>query len=479
MMKYSFILLLFFFYTGRTFSQCSTHPVALTHQSDVAFPLPDECMSALHDQAGRAYLYVAGKERGLLVYDVSIITAPVLVDSVKVTELDTLELMSLTQDGNYLYLALGNIFVNSSKPGMAIVDVTNPTSVVVKSVWKYPTQSGGAGGVKVEGNYTYLGAMRRGLMIFDVTDKTNPALLSVFKPSILYPNPTSPDSLKYNARGLAVRSSIVYLCDDAGGVRIINATNKALPVETGHYSNPAVYSKARAYNNVILDDTLLYVAADYCGMEILSINDTAHINQVGWWNPWHCESPANTWFNSGGHTNEIQYDPYCKDVFLASGKSEVNVVNVSNPASPDSCTKYTTAGGNVGVWGITLFGEQLYACYIYVPLGIPFFGNWSGFKAITWNPCVSSMVQNSEPPGIKVYPNPSGGKFVVRLPSAIPGDAEIYVHDVIGTLKLTQHLHTQNDDEVLVQLSDMPAGVYFVSVQCGLQIFNTKILISN
>lgn len=458
------------------FGQCSSHPVTLTYQGNSAFPLPKECMSAVHDDLGRPYLYVAGKERGLLIYNVSSLAAPVLEDSVKVLDLDGLELMSVSQSGNYLYLALGNIFVNSSVPGMAIVDVSVPTAPVLKSVWKYHAQSGGAGIVKTEGNYAYLGAMRRGLMILDISDKTHPLLVSVFKPSNSYPNPSNPDSLKYNARGMAVNNSIVYLCDDAGGVRVINATNKSVPIETGRYSNPAIYSRPRAYNNVILDDTLLYVAVDYCGMEVLSIADTSNVRQIGWWNPWHCEAVTNTWFNSPGHTNEIQYDAGCKDVFLSSGKGEIHVVNVSNPSSPDSCTKYSSPGGNTGVWGITLYQDQLYACYIYVPLGIPFFSNWSGLKTFKWNNCLAAQVTSEQSrTSVEVFPNPADGTIHFALPSVGLDEISVSFFDVIGK-KIFERQYSAAA-EINVSISDFLPGVYYAEIKYNNVAYRKRIVV--
>lgn len=463
-MRVGFLLLWLTFASGRIFAQCSSTPVTITQKGSAAFALPKECMSAVHDELGKSYLYVAGKERGLLIYDVSNVAAPFVVDSIKVSDMLGLEAMSVTQAGNYVYVALGNVFSNSSLPGMAIIDVEYPTHPVLKGVWKYFAQSGGAGIVKVEGNYAYLGAMRRGLMILDVSDKMNPSLVSVFKPSISYPNPTNPDSLKYNARGMAVRNSIVYLCDDAGGLRVIDATNKSTPVEIGKYANPAVYNRPRAYNNVILDDTLLYVAVDYCGMEVLSVANVSNIRLVGWWNPWHCESFSNTWFNSGGHTNEIQYSGGCKTVFLSSGKSEINVVNVANPASPDSCTRYTTPGGNVGVWGLSLYRDELYACYIYVPLGIPFYSNWSGVKTFTWNNCAAAGIQEvNSTHEVELYPNPSDGSFRVRLPSGVNGGVSIAVYNLVGVKIFDGSFDGIADPEV--GAANMVPGSYLVAVK--------------
>ena len=82
------------------------------------------------------------------------------------------------------------------------------------------------------GNYAYLGAMKNGLKIFDISDKNLPVLRSTFIPSISYPD-ANPDPAKYNARGMAVKNNIVYLCYDAGGIRIINTTDKLNPKQTG------------------------------------------------------------------------------------------------------------------------------------------------------------------------------------------------------------------------------------------------------
>jgi hypothetical protein len=118
-----------------------------------------------------------------------------------------------------------------------------------------------------------------------------------FKPSIHFPkiNPDASEQLKINVRQIAAKNDILYVCYDAGGVRIVNATNKTTLVETGQYSNPALINRARAYNNLVLNDSLVYVATDYCGMEILNVKDTSQITQTSWWNPWNCETASNTW----------------------------------------------------------------------------------------------------------------------------------------------------------------------------------------
>jgi hypothetical protein len=457
MYKFYILATIGFFFKINAQSQCSHYP-NLTHGWDIAFPAPDECMTAEHDQNGKPYLYVAGKERGLLIYDLSG-TSPILVDSVTVNMLDTLELMNISQDGNYLYLALGNIFVNSSVPGMAIVDVSNPAGAVLKTVWKYPTQSGGAGIVKTEGNYAYLGAMRRGLMILDITNKSNVSLVSVFKPDITYPNPTNPDSNKYNARGMEVRNNFVYLCDDAGAFRIIDVTNKTTPVEVGHYSNPAVYNKARAYNNIILNDTVAFIAVDYCGMELLNIADPAHITPVSWWNPWNCDSPSNTWWNSPGYANEIRYDSTCKIVFLSTGRGEVHTVNVSDIMHPDSCQKYTTTSTAEGTWGLGLYQGEIYACYIKTV--IPFYSSWSGIKMLSWDDNCSTSLTSLQKPTFNIYPNPTDGEMNINTAGC--RSISIIIYDMLGQKKYSSDFCFCNKT-IHLQLGQLNNGNYIMQI---------------
>ncbi|MBK7338040.1 MAG: hypothetical protein IPJ00_18595 [Saprospirales bacterium] len=141
--------------------------------------------------------------------------------------------------GNYLYLALGNHFGTAARAPAWPVDVSIPASPMLLDVWISPGPEGGAGIVLVEGDYAYLGAMGNGLFILDVSNPNEIEFISDFVPDIFYPDP-NPDSAKFNARGMALRDQIVYLCYDAGGLRIINVSDKENPKETGRYANPAL-----------------------------------------------------------------------------------------------------------------------------------------------------------------------------------------------------------------------------------------------
>lgn len=352
----------------------------ITSKYELAPTCSEIFLTSKHDNQGKPYLYVAAKEGGLKIYEIG--ATPVLVKSISISNFASLHVMNLSQQGDYLYLALGNhLGLNIQSPGFAIIDVSNPSSATVKSYWRNVALSGGTGIIETEGNYAYLGAMKNGLLIFDVTDKSAPILKSAFIPSIVFPD-TNPDPNKYNARGMAVKNDLVYMCYDAGGLRIINAMDKLNPRETGRFSNPGLNGKPRAYNNIVLDGTIVYAAVDFCGMEVINVSDTSSIRLMSWWNPWNCQVNPFNWFTSNGHANEIVWHATRKMAFISSGKSDLQVMDVSNPASPGFKYEYGGINNNIGTWGVSIYKNNIYLSYICST--IPFSSNWTGIKILQY-----------------------------------------------------------------------------------------------
>lgn len=342
------------------------------------------------DVLNRPYLYAASGESGLRIFT----TAGVPVYTID-TNMIEMSAINFSQYGNLLYIAIGRHLTNDL-PGLAIVDVTNPTAPVVKDVWVHPpvSQRNGAGTVKVEGNYAYLGAMGRGLVILDISDPNNISFVSELALNINYPV-ASPTASLYNLRGMQVKNSIVYSCFDAGGIRIINCVDKFNPKETGKYANPVTYvpiNRPRAYNNLILNDTVAYVTVDYCGLEVLRISDTANITLLDHWNIHNC--PTGSWYDAPVHANELEYNDDCKEVFMTTGKSEMISMNVSDPTNVDSTGMYGSISDTTATWGIGMRNDSIYLSYVLIPIYIswlhPFDAKWNGIKMVRWmNPCAA------------------------------------------------------------------------------------------
>lgn len=463
--KISSIIFLFLFSNYFSKSQgCSGFNIK--KESEIASTCSGIAMTMIHDVTGKAYLYVANKEAGLKIYDISTIASPNLVKTIPISQFGNMDAMNLTQSGNYLYLALGNHFNTNQNAGMAIIDVLVPFDASVMDFWELPSSGGGSGVIKVEGNYAYLGAMKFGLMILDVTNKSNIQLVSKFLPDINYPT-KNPNPNLYNARGMEVKNDIIYLCYDAGGVRIINVLDKAKPKETGHYSNPALNGKARAYNNLVLDDSLLYIAVDYCGLEILNVKDTSNIKLRGKWNPYNC--PTNNWFTSPVHANEIQYNKACKTAFVSTGKSDMMVLDVSNPTLPDSCNFYGGVSNDIGTWGVGLYQNQIYLSYICSI--IPFSSNWTGVKILTYTPCTNS-IKNEDLNGIELYPNPSKNKLTIQFGFSLD-KSKIFVINSLGK-KTNPDILMNSSNQVQINLEDLSTGIYYIIISTKNKIYTSK-----
>ena len=438
--------------------------------ADISSVCSSMTMTMLHDQLGRPYLYIANKEGGLKIMDISDVQQPAQVTNVPLSELGNLDVMNLTQSGNYLYLALGNFFSNNQLSGMAVVDVSDPKMPAVTDVWDSEDLFGGAAIVEIEGDYAYLGAMENGLFVLDVSDKSNVVFLSQFVPDITFPDP-NPDPNKYNARGMAVKNDLVYLCYDAGGLRIIDVSDKSMPVEVGHYSNPELNGLPRAYNNIALEGDLVYVAVDYCGLEILNISDPSQITMISWWNPWGCQGNPLNWFSSPGHANEIVFNPDCGTVFLSTGKSDLYMVDVSNPAQPDSCANYGGVSNNVGTWGVSVYEDKIFLSYICAI--IPFTSNWTGVKILEYNnDCVNST-DEKKIKSIEMFPNPVSEKLNVKLP--VGEDCQLSLYNNLGQIIYAKKIENSGDLNQ-VDFSDLENGIYYLFIEVAGDKYTGRVL---
>ncbi|MCB0397829.1 MAG: T9SS type A sorting domain-containing protein [Flavobacteriales bacterium] len=428
--------------------------------------IPSDCghlmVTMTHDTKDRPYLYVAHKESGVSIYDISAPQTPTLAANVPLTLLDSLQVMSLSQDGDYLYLATGTHFNDTEYSGMAIIDVSDPTNPVVTDLWHHPTGTGGSGIVRVEGDIAYLGAMKNGLVLLDVSNKDSIAFLSEIIPDINWPV-NNPNADLYNARGMEVINGIVYLCYDAGGVRVINCTDPKAPVETGRFCNPVMYTpinRPRAYNNIVINNNLAYVTVDYCGVEVWDISDTSAMTLEGWWNPYNC--PNNNWFTSPSHANEIHLDAQCNKLFVSTGKSDLIVLDLSSgPTQPDSCTTYGGTGNGIGTWGVSIYNEFAYLSYVCT-LGVPFASNWSGVKILRSPWCTTSTPESyPDLMEISVFPQPASRDITVSMPAS---NATFSLISINGSVVSAGEIDGESES---IDVSDLEPGIYFLHLSTG------------
>ena len=337
-------------------------------------------LGILPDALGRPFLFVAQQDGGLLVLDVSEPRAATRAAMVNKQQLGNLAATGLAQRGSLVYISLGNSFAEGSEAGLAVVNATDPTRPSVESVWSSGIPGRGSSAVVIDGSHAYLSAMSSGVLIFDITEPGRPRLLASLQPDVNFPRPNPNSAQHPNARGSALHENVLFAAYDAGGLRAIDVSDPDAPAEIGRYINAGPGTKQQAYNNVVIDWPYLYAAIDYCGLEIINIEDPGNMRQVGWWNPWQCDSASNLWFNSPGHTNQMAFNKERQLVYLSAGDRELQIVDVTDPRQPRLIDQYGAPKNGLGAWGLAMAGETLYLSYVQAL--IPFKGEWAGVKAL-------------------------------------------------------------------------------------------------
>lgn len=457
----SFLLLflLCILFKNPVFSQaCNSGTIQLESQVQMLFSVP---LGIVADRLNRPYCYVAGKEGGLSVFNIGTIQSPQPVINLPTSFFDSLDVMYLFQDSIYLYVALGNFFGTTvQKPGLAIVDVSIPSNPQLLDLWKWTTVTKGASTVMIHDNYAYLGAMNQGVFILNIANKSNITLESNYIPDPDWPVVNPNVIQEPNARGMAYRNDTLYLCYDAGGLRIIDVINKTSPMEIGHYLNPGALNKQQAFNHIILHGGLAYIAEDYCGLEVVDISNINNIIQTGWWNPWGCELPTTNWNGCNGHTNQLVYDSVLQVVYMSTGDSELRLVDVTNPSLPDSCNGFGPVGNSKACWGMDVYGPTIYITYINA--FVPYFSNWSGFKALSW-PLISEIKESDfQDLAFEISPNPATSYISLRFLSGITTTYEICFFNQYGQLIKSIW---RNKDIEKISITDLTSGLYFIRIR--------------
>lgn len=409
-------------------------------------------LSSVYDGYDRPYLYVASRNGGLQVFDVSSPDTGIVVKTMAASVFNNLEVMNVCQRGNYLFLALGNFFGNAVQaPGLAIVNVSNPTTAALAGIWDYGSVQKGTTYVAVEGNYAYLSGMSKGIYILNISDTANIFLEAEYLPDPNWPknNPSAVETP--NARGMAVRGDILYLCYDAGGIRVINIADKQHPHEVSHYINTAATNKQQAFNHIYLKGDTAFAGVDYCGVEVLDISDTNQIVQLAWWNPYNCESAGNVWTNSPGHINEIRYDSAHQLLFASAGASEIVAIDVSDAAHPRQAGLYAPTNTQA-VWGITIHGQEVFAHYINS--FVPYFSDWQGLKRFTWVKTPTGITFNENIETRQLYPNPAGELLMM---TDADYDSYVTVYTIGGETVMRATLNGQK-----LNTGTLGPGIYIV-----------------
>lgn len=346
-------------------------------------------ISIKKDRLDRPFVYVTSKNAGLKIFDISSVNNPILLTTIPSTLFGNLDAIQVVQEGQFLYLTLGDIWNTNQEAGLAIIDVKNPLQAKVTDYYVHPGSIGGAGSVFIQNGLAYLAAMRNGLIILDIQDKNKIIFKSQVKFSNSFPHKDSANVAAYNARGIWVRDSIAYICYDRGGLRLVDVSNPLKIQQIAQYCFAPLIDKATAYNAICIYEHYAFVSLDYYGMEVLDISNPKNLKQVSWWHPmtW-ADTSTNfqTWANSKGHANELIYDSSCHKIIMACGRTDLVVLDVADPKQPTTCALFGSDSDDYGTWGIDFYKQKAYASYIWSPF-FPPYSNYTGFRIVNVKDC--------------------------------------------------------------------------------------------
>ncbi|MCB0530731.1 MAG: T9SS type A sorting domain-containing protein [Lewinellaceae bacterium] len=460
----TFFILLLWCCTQTGFAQTST--VVFTPVAEYPYPAPFTAYTAHFDKLHRPYIYTANKEYGVIIFDFSDLQNPTPVRTFTTQQFQSLKPTDLVQQGNYLYVALGAFGGLSPQPaGVAIIDISNPANAAIVGQWSDAAFDKGCAAIRVGGDFAYLGAFERGVIIVDVSKPAMPAYRSHVELDLNWPVMPGLFNVPH-ARGFALRGNELWTCFDAGGLRLVDISDKNAPFESAKYINTDLTDAAApAYNTATIVGNYLYAAVDYCGIDVVDISALTLPENAGWANPWNC-TPAN-WDGRPGHTNQVTTACHDSLLFASGADSEIVAFSITDPAQPKLIGQFGALRDSVATWGVDANDSLVVLAQVWNPLNTPYLAKHGGIRLLRWScPAGTSSVQNPEPAIVSIAPNPVSDRLQIRFNSSEKGTAECLLRDMQGRLvrRFPIDLSAVSEPVFQLDMAGLPRGVYLLSL---------------
>jgi hypothetical protein len=298
---------------------------------------------------------------GIKVVDVSDPNNPQFLRNISIEGVSTMDLKVQADPNSDLrnVLAASTQGSDTDKAGFYLFDISNPKQPVEKSFTKLEN---GVHNLFVHGDYLYATRGGSGMAIYNISDLSNPVKVAHFA--------LDEGDIDHDDEG-EVHDHFIYLHDifvqtngdktyaylaywDAGA-RIVDVTNPENPVEAGKYEYPtgsAHYAEPTPNGNYLLVGDEV-ACGEPGGIHVLDIRDLGDINQSSFWAPpevnaEQCAASQNA--NDESQANNANSHAYAwtghnfsvEDNLVYQGgyKTGVNVIDISDPASPETIAKY-------------------------------------------------------------------------------------------------------------------------------------------
>ncbi len=234
----------------------------------------DRGVAAVSVAGGMAYVVgpqvdeLAGElasESRLLIFDAGQQLTPTLATSTLLTSpLITPALVaSMTLPGAAMQTAAadGLLYVAAGAAGLHIIDVRRPQTPTLLATLDTP---GIAASVTVSGSLAFVADRRAGLLVVDTHDPTDPQLLA----TVAADSPAAEGTAAQGtAIGVTAWMTSVLLADGLAGVQIYDVSAPDAPRRLAGYATNS------AANSLLLNGSILYVAAGWQGVLALDLSD--------------------------------------------------------------------------------------------------------------------------------------------------------------------------------------------------------------
>jgi len=365
------------------------------------------------------FAYVAMRNGGLRIVDVSSPTVPVEVDSF---------ITGVSPDGHATHVqVVGNLaYVTAGFGNLHILDVSNPTDVIELGFLQ--NSFGLSSGLCVLGNYAYV-TVGVGLKIIDISDSTSPYSIGFWDTN---------NSFTWN---VDVVGNYAYVADGWDGLRILDVSDPTTPVEVGFYVTGGDHFDGF---DVHVKDNYAYFADGANGFRIIDVSNPITPVEVGV-------------YNTGDFT-AVGVSVVGDYAYVANNSQGLSIFNITNPSSLE-LVGYYYPDPWAGAGGGCVSDNKIY-------LGS------KGFYIIRNDLIVEIENENEMPSSFLLnqnYPNPFNPSTIIKYTIPTVSLVSLKIYDILGKEieTLVNEEKSIGSYEVEFDAARLPSGIYFYQLKAG------------
>jgi hypothetical protein len=234
---------------------------------------------------------------------------------------DEVSTIKISSDGAKAY-------ITDDSADLKIIDISKPNAT--KLLGSYPNAKGISIDLSPSGNVAYVVTHGKGLLILDVSDNSNPTLISTYGTDYKY------KEIKISKNGTKAYVS-TYDAGKLGGFEILDISNPNNIQILGNYSQRDAY-----YLGLSIDQTKIYLSTHGNGLQIIDVSDVTNPTLLGSY-----LTPLDGMGMRDGFNGAVPSPDGTKvyaSVYPSMGNQDADnymaVIDVSNPATPTLLGSY-------------------------------------------------------------------------------------------------------------------------------------------